>query len=121
MSRTATMATGFFLILAGIQLHFVESFTMTPRISHFMNDNFSQPFPYESPLTENFVTSGSSPAPGQDYNSPYYQASYSQPNRTQFASSRSITSVGSQGQSVRKRMRSGLSSADVSASGFLRI
>jgi len=80
MSRTATMATGFFLIFAGVQLYFVESFTLTPRMSHFLNDKFSQ-HPSALPTLGN-VASRDFSAPGQTYNSPYYQASYGQPSRS---------------------------------------
>lgn len=82
MSRTATMATGFFLILAGIQLHLVESFTMTPRVSHFLNDKFTQqPLSATPTPPNNVAASGDFSAPRQNYNSPYYQASYSQPSQ----------------------------------------
>ena len=72
------MATGFFLILMGIQLHVVESFTMTPRVSHFVNDNFSQR--QLTPAATVIPPSAEAPlAQRQNYNSPYYQTSYGQP------------------------------------------
>jgi len=95
MSRTATMATGFFLILAGIQLHVVESFTMTPRVAHFLNDKFSQPSSSVAPILTNSVAAARNSAVGQNYNSPYYQASYSQPSGNQLTSPAPIASVGS--------------------------
>ena len=75
MSRTTTMATGFFLILIGVQLHLVESFTLTPRVAHFLNDNFPQATTTDlSPVpSENFSN------PPQPFNSPYYQASFDRP------------------------------------------
>ena len=100
MSRTATMATGFFLVLAGLQLYLVESFTMTPRVSHFFNDKFTQQYPSAVPSFQNNVAaSGNFSAPGQNYNSPYYQASYSQPNGNQIASSGPVAPISS-GQST---------------------
>jgi hypothetical protein len=95
MSRTATMATGFFLILAGIQLHMVESFTLTPRMSHFLNDTFSQ---QDHSLAPNIATSGDFSSPRQNYNSPYYQASYSQPGGNQRLASRPVATIRSSGQ-----------------------
>jgi len=101
MSRTATMATGFFLILAGIQLHVVESFTMTPRVSHFFNDQFSQQHPSAlSTLSNNIDASGNFSGPRQNYNSPYYQASYSQSNGNQIASPGPVTPIRTSGQST---------------------
>ncbi|MDB4766515.1 hypothetical protein OAG71_02375 [bacterium] len=74
MSRTSLMSTGFLLIFLGIQLNIVESFTMTPRVSNFLNDNFSG--------NPNAIADAN-PVPGlridanrQNYNSPYYQTSY---------------------------------------------
>ncbi len=101
MSRTATMATGFFLILAGIQLHLVESFTLTPRMSHFLNDTFSQQELSAAPaLSTNVATLGDFAAPRQDYNSPYYQASYSQPSGNQRFSSGPVASIRDTGRST---------------------
>jgi hypothetical protein len=101
MSRTATMATGFFLILAGIQLHLVESFTLTPRMSHFLNDSFSHQHPLAAQVPPNSVaTSGDLSAPRQNYNSPYYQASYSQPGGNQLATPSPATAMRDNGQST---------------------
>ncbi len=99
MSRTATMATGFFLILAGIQLHLVESFTLTPRMSHFLNDRFAQDDLSAPPtLSTNVAASGDLSVPRQNYNSPYYQASYSQPNSGQLAPPSSIATFRDSGR-----------------------
>jgi len=101
MSRTATMATGFFLILAGIQLHLVESFTLTPRMSHFLNDTFSQQdLSAAHALPSNVATSEVFSGQRQDYNSPYYQASYSQPSGNQPVSSGPVATYRSAGQST---------------------
>ena len=75
MSRTTRMATGFFLIFMGVQLHIVESFTLTPRVAHFLHDNFSQDpaavVPVIATQTQPALINGR-----QNYQSPYYQASY---------------------------------------------
>ena len=89
------MATGFFLIFAGIQLYFVESFTLTPRMSHFLNDKFSQQ-PSAFPTLGNVAASGDFSAPRQTYDSPYYQASYGQPSGNQLAAG----SIGGSGRST---------------------
>ncbi len=98
MSRTATMAVGFFLVLMGIQLHVIESFTMTPRVSHFLNDNFSQE---QASLVPPIVTSapGNFPQSQQPYNSPYYRASYTQPNASAPTATHAIGSRRSSAQS----------------------
>lgn len=74
MNRTSLMSTGFLLIFLGIQLHVVESFTMTRRVSNFLSDNFSgdpnELAPAATVAVPNFDNNG------QNYNSPYYQASY---------------------------------------------
>jgi len=41
MNRTVMMTLGFLLIFAGIQLNVVDSYVMTPRMSRFLSDNFS--------------------------------------------------------------------------------
>ena len=78
MSRTSLMSTGFLLIFLGIQLNIVESFTMTPRVSNFVSDNFSG-----NPNVGPSAIAEANPVPGfgqdanrQNYNSPYYQTSY---------------------------------------------
>ena len=97
MSRTATMAAGFFLIFTGLQLHLVESFTMTPRVSHFVNDNFSQRRP--AAALNNAVAGDNFSNPRQDYNSPYYQASFGQPSGNQLASA-PVASISSPAQAT---------------------
>jgi len=81
MSRTSLITMGFLLIFLGIQLNVVKSFTMTPRISNFLSDNFAgNPDGLNVPSP---VSSPQSDANRQNYNSPYYQASYGN-NATQF-------------------------------------
>jgi hypothetical protein len=68
------MSAGFLLIFMGIQLHVVESFTMTRRVSNFLSDNFSgNPDQLASAAP---VGMPNFDANAQNYNSPYYQASY---------------------------------------------
>ena len=74
MSRTSLITMGFLLVFLGIQLHVVKSFTMTRRVSNFLSDNFAG-----NPGELNVASPISSPqfdANRQNYNSPYYQASY---------------------------------------------
>jgi len=89
MSRASLMSVGFLLIFAGIQLNVVESFTMTPRVSHFLNDNFSgnpNQIAASPLLRPQFDTNR------ENYNSPYYQASYAS-NAPQFQQT-SVSQVG---------------------------
>lgn len=81
MSRTSLITAGFLLIFLGIQLNVVQSFTMTRSVGNFLSENFAgnpgrleinSPIP--SPQFE---------ANRQNYNSPYYQASYGN-NAAQF-------------------------------------
>ena len=88
MSRTSLMSTGFLLIFLGIQLNIVESFTLTPRVSNFLSDNFSG-----NPNVNPNAIADVNPVPGfrqdanrQEYNSPYYQTAYSN-NAPQFNNS----------------------------------
>lgn len=74
MSRTSLVTMGFLLIFMGIQLHVVKSFTMTRSVSNFLSENFSanpaginEPLPMPLPQFD---------PNRQNYNSPYYQASY---------------------------------------------
>ena len=78
MSRTSLMSMGFLLIFLGIQLNIVESFTMTPRVSNFVNDNFSgNPNVNPNAIADNNLVPGfRADANRQNYNSPYYQTSY---------------------------------------------
>ncbi len=74
MSRTSLMSIGFFLLFMGIQLHVVESFTMTRRVSNFLTDNFpGDEGTIAAAARSNLPQFG---ANDQNYNSPYYQASY---------------------------------------------
>jgi hypothetical protein len=91
------MATGFFLILAGIQLHLVESFTMTPRVSHFLNDNFSQ---QNRIATPELLRDLSTQAAGQQYNSPYYQSSYTRPGGNPLPSTGAVAAIRNPHQST---------------------
>jgi len=69
------MSIGFLLIFMGIQLNVVESFTMTRRVSNFLSDNFAgNPNGISVPAT---IPSPQFDANRQNYNSPYYQTSYS--------------------------------------------
>jgi len=90
MSRTVLFTVGFLLIFAGIQLNVVQSFTMTPRVANFVSNSFAG-----NPNGINVP--GQIPTPQfdanlQNYNSPYYQASYAN-NSAQYQPSR-ILSVG---------------------------
>lgn len=81
MSRTSLITMGFLLIFLGIQLNVVKSFTMTRRVSNFLSDNFAG-----TPGGPNVASPIPSPqfdANRQNYNSPYYQASYGN-NTAQF-------------------------------------
>ena len=60
------MTLGFVLIFFGIQLNLVESYELTPRFSNFLSENGGGGV--MQPAT-NVVNT-------QQYNSPYYQASY---------------------------------------------
>ena len=81
MSRTSLITLGFLLIFLGIQLNVVQSFTMTPRVSNFLSDNFSGN-PDELRVAPS-IPSPQFSANQQNYNSPYYQASYGN-NTAQF-------------------------------------
>ena len=81
MGRTSLITAGFLLIFMGIQLNVVKSFTMTRSISNFLNENFSG-----DPGELNVASPIPSPqfdTKQQNYNSPYYQASYGN-NTAQF-------------------------------------
>ena len=78
MSRTKLMSFGFLLIFIGIQLHIVQSFTLTPRVSNFLNDGLQQnPNLVGGPGYAPQNPAAPFDANRQNYNSPYYQASYS--------------------------------------------
>jgi hypothetical protein len=70
MSRTSVMTIGFFLIFAGIQLNFVESFELTPPAARFWNENIV------NPASELVSDTTGSPA---GFRSPWQQASWSNP------------------------------------------
>lgn len=81
MGRTSLITMGFLLIFLGIQLNVVNSFTMTRSVGNFLSENFSA-----NPGGLNVASPTSPPqfdANRQNYNSPYYQASYGN-NTTQF-------------------------------------
>lgn len=74
MSRTAMMTIGFLFVFAGIQLNFVESYVLTPRMTEFLSDKFSNDqaianLPYAQPVQS---------IPANTQNSPYQQAGYQQ-------------------------------------------
>ena len=75
MSRTKKMAIGFFLVFLGIQLHLVESYTLTPRVAHFLSDNFAQDPSLGGPIIATQTPPASNNG-NQNYQSPYYQASF---------------------------------------------
>lgn len=65
------MTLGFVLIFFGIQLNVVDSYVMTPRMSHFLSDNFSNNPPLVRPETNiNLPPNINQP--------PFTQASYGQ-------------------------------------------
>lgn len=95
MSRTSIIATGFLCIMLGVQLYLVESFTLTPRMSHFLTDNFSDSS--EAPVFTNTGNATATPQftqPRQAYDSSYYQASFGQNGMPSVA-----TTVGARGNS----------------------
>ncbi|MEM9942139.1 MAG: hypothetical protein AAF939_11180 [Planctomycetota bacterium] len=55
MRRTSVMTLGFVLIFIGIQLHLVDSFVLTQRISNFLSD------PVEVQANSQFVGQGNWP------------------------------------------------------------
>ncbi len=63
MRRRSIMVLGFVLIFLGVQLNLVESYELTPRFSNFLSENGQVTNPVM--------------LPNQEFNSPYYQASYS--------------------------------------------
>lgn len=65
MRRSSMMTLGFVLILIGIQLHVVESYELTPRISNFLSENGGS-LTSDDPLMA---------FQNQAHDSPYYQAS----------------------------------------------
>lgn len=75
MSRTVMMTIGFLFIFAGIQLNFVESYVLTPRMTEFLSDKFSN-----DQAIATLPNVQLDPQISQDLrNSPYQQAGY-QPN-----------------------------------------
>ncbi len=65
MSRSTIMTTGFLFILLGIQLNFVETYTLTPRATKFWAERLADPVdltPLQTTANGNF-------------NSPFSQAS----------------------------------------------
>ncbi len=87
MNRTRIMTAGFVLIMLGIQLNLVRSYELTPRFTNFLSENgnglvtstdptnmigqsnqFGQPNQFSLPNQSTVVN--------QQFNSPYYQASY---------------------------------------------
>lgn len=83
MSRTSLMSIGFLLIFTGIQLNVVESFTMTRRVSNFLSDNFTDDANANGMATDAQLPVPQYDADRQNYNSPYYQASFAN-NEAQF-------------------------------------
>ena len=63
MSQRKTMTIGFLMILIGIQLNIVKTYTLTERATHFWIEHLEEP-PELNPVQEAL-------------NSPYSQASYS--------------------------------------------
>ena len=75
MSRTAMMTIGFLLLFAGIQLNLVHSYVLTPRMSAFLSEKFSNEAPvFATPQGQAPIAIPGVNAPIQ--NSPYQQASY---------------------------------------------
>lgn len=65
------MTLGFVLIFVGIQLNLVDTYVLTPRVSSFLSE---QAAPVVQPQA---VAVPQLNAANTNYNSPYYQASYS--------------------------------------------
>lgn len=42
MNRTVMMTLGFLLVFFGIQLNIIDSFVLTPRMTTFLSDQFSE-------------------------------------------------------------------------------
>lgn len=78
MSRTVMMTIGFLLIFAGIQLHLVESYVLTPRITAFLSDKFSNQQAIANPLYATNAQQANG-FPANPPNSPYRQAGYQNP------------------------------------------
>ncbi len=82
MSRSAILTIGFLLVMIGVQLNMVDTYTLTPQATQFLRER----------LADNAQTAGS-PASSYNYNnsyntyqtSPYYQTSY--PSRGIFGQS----------------------------------
>lgn len=71
MRRTSIMTLGFVLIFIGIQLHFVQSYVLTQRVSDFLSEKSG---PVQAQPSYGFPPANSSA--NTAFNSPYYQASY---------------------------------------------
>ncbi len=67
------MTLGFLLIFIGIQLNVVDSYVMTPRMSRFLSDNFSNSQPFGGPEIIN----------QQPFQQSFQQASFGQPPRVE--------------------------------------
>lgn len=65
MSRSTIMITGFLLILIGIQLNFVQTYTLTPRATKFWAERLADP-----------VDLGPLQTTNNQSNSPFSQASF---------------------------------------------
>ena len=77
MRRTTVMTIGFVLIFIGIQLNFVESYVLTPRVSAFLSKQSDR-------YQQNVQLNGAAIPAATAQNSPYYQASHTNPQIQNF-------------------------------------
>ncbi len=72
MSRSKIMTIGFLLVMIGVQLNMVDTYTLTSKATRFLKESLAQ---LDDTNSAQNYTSYNSP-----YATPYYQASYPNSN-----------------------------------------